>query len=258
MPDQHNSSHTGKGMGTGDQCGNPTIRIVTKDADEMLDRAPEGNAVWVWPIKLDTGPSVSEPPLPLELTIEERARAERYKFIPARWQFVAGRARLRRLLGGYLRLPPSEVPITYTAAGKPVLADSAVDLHFNVSHSHGLVVVAVASRPVGIDIERLRMVDNPEGLIRRFFSQVEQETYLALPAILREEGFFRGWTSKEALIKARGLSIACLGDFDVELHPDRPAALLAARHRDLADSSWRMAAWAPAAGYAAAVALEED
>jgi 4'-phosphopantetheinyl transferase len=100
------------------------------------------------------------------------------------------------------------------------------------------------------------MVENPEGLICRFFSQTEQATYLGLPTNLREAGFFRGWTSKEALIKARGLSIACLGDFDVELHPDRPAALIAARHFDLVASTWHLTAWAPAAGYAAAVALE--
>lgn len=256
MPRQDNSRRAGRATEAGDHSGNAPIQIVTKDADHDLDRTPEGNAVWVWPIALVTGQSAAEPPLPQELTTEERVRAERYKVASARQQFAIGRACLRRLLGHFLSLPPNEVPITYSGAGKPMLADTNAGLHFNVSHCDGLVVIAIAGQPVGIDIERLRVVENPEGLVRRFFSHAEQETYLALPASLRESGFFRGWTSKEALIKAKGLSIACLADFDVELHPDRPAALLEARHHELVGRAWPMAAWAPAAGYAAAVALE--
>src|SRR5689334_623579 len=130
------------------ESGNPPLRVVTKAASDRLDRVPEDNDVWVWSIALSSGP------LPSELTEEEKARAERYKVVSARQQFAIGRAWLRRLFGGYLQLPPNEVPITYSAAGKPILADSSTGLHFNISHSHELAVIAVATRPVGIDIEQ--------------------------------------------------------------------------------------------------------
>ena len=76
------------------------------------------------------------------------------------------------------------------------------------------------------------------------------------PPSCARPGFFRGWTCKEAIIKASGLSVAYLDGFDVELHPARPAALLAARHPVVAASAWSLAAWEPECGFAAAVAVE--
>src|SRR5207249_3409952 len=102
----------------------------------------------------------------------------------------------------------------------------------------------------------VRAVADPEGLVGRFFSAAERDAYLALPAELRPAGFFRGWTCKEAVIKAAGLSVAYLDGFDVELHPQRPAALLACRHPALVGTDWALAAWEPAGGYAAALAVE--
>ena len=50
--------------------------------------------------------------------------------------------------------------------------------------------------------------------------------------------------------------MAYLDEFDVELHPSRPAELLAARHPALVGTNWRLIALEPANGYAAAVAVE--
>jgi 4'-phosphopantetheinyl transferase len=210
--------------------------------------------VRVWVVRLDA------PPAPIEelsgcLTADERERAERFKVAKARQQFVTARGLLRRVLGGCLGVPPLEVPITYTGAGKPVLRDDAAGVHFNVTHTDGLALLALARRPVGVDVERLRTVFDPEGLVARFFSAAEREAYLALPAELRAAAFFRGWTCKEAVIKAGGLSVAYLDGFDVELHPARPAALLAARHPALVGTDWKITAWEPASGYAAALAV---
>jgi hypothetical protein len=49
-----------------------------------------------------------------------------------------------------------------------------------------------------------------------------------------------------------------LDQFDVELDPARPAAVLAARHPQLAGCGWAVADWCPAPGYAAAVAVEGE
>jgi 4'-phosphopantetheinyl transferase len=215
--------------------------------------APAADEVRVVVVPLDSPPAAADELLDC-LTDEERARAVRYKVESARRQFVTGRALLRRMLGEALGLPVRDVPIRYNANGKPLLAGS--QLHFNVTHTDGLALVALARRAVGIDVERVRAVANPEGLVGRFFSPAERVAFLALAAELRAAGFFRGWTSKEALIKASGLSVACLDEFDVELHPARPAALLAARHAVLRQSAWSLAAWEAAPGFAAAVAVE--
>lgn len=227
------------------------LRVVSAAWGEPA--APVGGEVRVWTIPLD------DPPVPTavlfdSLTPDERARAARYKVEKPRQQFVTGRGLLRRLLGELCGLAPLDVPITYTGAGKPVL-DAPATVHFNVTHTDGLALIAVADRPVGIDVERVRGLDNPDGLVERFFSAAECEAYRTLATELRPHGFFRGWTCKEAVIKAAGLSVACLGDFDVELHPLRPAALLGARHPSLLGTAWALSSWEPVAGFAAAVAV---
>jgi 4'-phosphopantetheinyl transferase len=238
---------------TGTPNSLPPLRSTNSFATESL--ALVGGEVRVWVIRLDA--RVEGIPDPLDfLTDDERTRAERYKVEKARHQFVTGRSLLRYLLGTRLGVAPREVQITYTGAGKPVLADTAAGLHFNVTHTDGLALIAFGTRPLGIDVERVRALANPEGLVARFFSPAERDAFLHLPEELRPAGFFRGWTCKEAVIKAAGLSVAYLDEFDVELHPMQPAKLLAARHPVLCGSGWGMEAWEPLSGFAAAVVME--
>lgn len=190
------------------------------------------------------------------LTPDERDRAARYRAGAVRDQFIAGRGLLRRLLAGCLDTPPHAVPITYVLNGKPVLAGGA--LHFNVSHTNGLAVIALAHRRIGVDVERTRSVPDAAGLVSRFFSPAEQAAYLRLPVECRERAFFRGWVCKEAVIKAAGATVQYLDGFDVELDPSRPPAVLAVRHPALSAEGWMVAEWEPAPGFAAALAVEGE
>lgn len=205
-------------------------------------------------IPLDRGPVNQE--LLAYLTEDERERAIRYRVEKAHHQFVTTRGILRLLLGKLLQIDPANVPIGYTGAGKPILEIDPPPLHFNVTHTDGLALIALAQRKLGIDVERLRTVANPEGLVTRFFSPAEQSEFLALDESRKMAGFFRGWTSKEALIKAAGFSVAYLDTFDVQLNPDQPARLLASRHPELMSCQWALAGLAPAEGYVAAIAVE--
>ena len=64
------------------------------------------------------------------------------------------RRALRELLGAYLDAPPEAIALVAGPLGKPELADAA--LRFNLSHSAGLALVAVArDRAVGVDVERI-------------------------------------------------------------------------------------------------------
>lgn len=204
---------------------------------------------------------LENPPLPIPtllgcLTADERERADRFRVPKPRVQFITARGILRLLLGNILGMHPEKVPIGYTGIGKPILQGLSDTLQFNVTHTDGLALIALARWRVGVDIERIRPMENPEGLVARFFSPVERTRFSSLDPSKQLNGFFRGWTCKEALIKAAGLSVAYLDEFDVELNPDEPATLLAARHQELSSSEWGLAAWAPAMGYLAAVAVE--
>jgi 4'-phosphopantetheinyl transferase len=221
--------------------------------EDMLALA--ANEVRVWEIALE------EPPLAYgdlwtRLTDDERVRAERYRVERPRQQFVIARGLLRTMLGRFLGQPPERVQLAVTGVGKPILAGVEQRPHFNVSHTDGLALIAVAHWPVGVDVERMRAITDPDGLVARFFSTAERDSYRSLPGELKQAGFFRGWTSKEAVIKAVGLSVSCLDEFDVELDPRKPARLSAARLPRLAGSAWGMVSWRPRDGYAATVALE--
>ena len=214
---------------------------------------PAADEVHVWSIDLDRLP-VGPDALAAALTPDELDRAARYRFGRVRDQFVACRGLLRRVLGGYVRTDPRSVPITYYQAGKPVLAGGTVE--FNLTHTDGMALIAVGRRRLGVDIERVRVLPDADGLVERFFSPAERAAYRAVAADRRPAAFLRGWTCKEAVIKAVGTGVLALDGFDVELDPDRPPAVLALRHPAFTETRWAIDAWEPAPGYVAALAVE--
>jgi len=94
-------------------------------------------------------------------------------------------------------------------------------------------------------------------LAKYHFSPYEYAVLQRLPAVVREEAFFLGWSRKEAYIKAwgKGLSIP-LDQFDVSLTPGEPAALIASREDPQATACWSLHALAPGTGYAGALVVE--
>ena len=206
-------------------------------------------AVYAWAVPLPEAP----PDPAGVVTADELARAARYRGDVPRAQFLAMRIALRTTLGRLLGLPPAEVPIAYVGLGKPVLADGV--FQFNVTHTDGLGLIAIADRPVGIDVERVRAVADSAGLVARFYSPAERDQFARLPAAARPAGFFRGWTCKEAVVKAVGAGSAALQAFDVDLNPDHPPAVLAGRGEPFAGGRWELAAWEPVGAYVAAVAV---
>ena len=138
----------------------------------------------------------------------ESARAARFRSPEARDRFVAGRALLKTVLGARLGRPPAVVRLRIEPSGRPELLDPEACLHFSVAHSGVRVVVALAEREVGVDIERLRPLPDALDLARRFFDASEAAALEAEPAERRSAAFLELWTRKEALLKARGLVLA--------------------------------------------------
>ena len=190
------------------------------------------------------------------LTDEERARAERFRLARVRDQFVAARGHLRALLGRYLGLEPRAVPVLYADGGKPYLPDRFA-LHFNVSHTDGLAVLAVGNSRVGVDVERVRPIPDADGLVSRFFTRRECDQFQALPPPARPAAFLRAWTRKEAVLKAIGRGVQSLDCCDVTFGEDEPPAVLELDGDRSAGGRWRLFGWEPAAGYLAAGAVEE-
>jgi 4'-phosphopantetheinyl transferase len=161
------------------------------------------------------------------------------------WTLDAGHADpLRDVLAGYLGLPPDEVPLTRTPAGKPALTIPGPT--FSLSHTGGLVVVAVTARPaVGVDVERAGRRTS-ERVMRRALTDEELHSVAALPPTERAEAFLRHWTVKEAYLKAVGTGLSAgLRTVSVD------GALTAPRIA--ADGEWSVQRFDPRPGYLGAV-----
>jgi 4'-phosphopantetheinyl transferase len=191
------------------------------------------------------------------LAPDEVARAARLYFADDRERFVIARGVLRAILARYAAVEPQRLMFCYTPFGKPMLIGEPYQttLSFNVSHSGGLALYAVArDRPVGVDVERMRAELPFDQIAARFYSPRENLTLQALPPETRREAFFRGWTRKEAYIKAQGEGLQLLQQVEVSLAPGDPARLLNAGSKQQDPQQWKLWDLAPGPGFVAALA----
>jgi 4'-phosphopantetheinyl transferase len=179
------------------------------------------------------------------LTDGEKDRAWRFRFDEPRRQFVMVRAILRRILASCCEMTSAQIPLTFGNHGKPSLQFDSLPvttprIEFNVSHSGDVGLIAIsAGAAVGIDVETSDRTTSILELAQRYFSSKESAALRNLPTDLQTAGFFRGWTSKEAYIKAKGAGLALsLASFHVEIDPTRPAALLAVDNDPAEPANW--------------------
>jgi len=217
--------------------------------------APPGAQVEVWTVDLQQGEAFIEAAV-RHLSQEERERVPKFTNAVARRNFVTSHGALRRLLSQKLGLPADQIPIHTGPQGKPLLAgELGGQLHFNLSHSGGLGLVALSERTeVGVDVECVRPVPDAMRLARRFFSGAEAAALQERAELDRPAAFFRVWTRKEAVLKATGLGIGHgLGRYEVSCEVEG-GLLRVDGDRDGA-AEWTLHSWSPMAGYLAAVAV---
>jgi 4'-phosphopantetheinyl transferase len=172
------------------------------------------------------------------LSDDELAKAERFRPDLVRTRYIAGRAALRYVLADRLGCSPASIRLSYGTNGKPMLEGGGRHVEFNLAHSGGDAVIALASRAaIGVDIELLRPIADVESLARLVFSDVERRELELAPDPV--SAFLNGWTRKEAYVKALGLGLtAPLTEITVSL--SGRAALFSTGLRDQPVSNWRL------------------
>jgi len=143
------------------------------------------------------------------LDAEERTRWQRFHYAADRQRFLVGRAFMRNVLAANLGRDPGGLLFTRTPHGKPELAgEDAGKLHFNLSHTDAMLVLALSSRhEVGVDVEAVTRKVEMLALAERYFSAQEYGELLGMDGAAQRERFFALWTLKEAWVKARGLGL---------------------------------------------------
>jgi 4'-phosphopantetheinyl transferase len=160
----------------------------------------------------------------LTLSAAEQGRHDGFRFDRHRRQFLVSHSLVRDVLSHYAPVPPSEWRFRVSEYGWPSVAwngASPLDLRFNLSHTEGRSIVAVARGvDIGVDVESTASGRGVSGIAERYFSAAEIAQLSQHP-----EWFFDFWTLKEAYIKARGFGLAIpLNSFSFSLaNPDRPA-----------------------------------
>ncbi len=194
------------------------------------------------------------------LSLEERARADRFRAEKDRNSWIVARGLLRVILSYYLDMDPRLFRFRYNAWGKPSLEYpfQAMRLQFNLSHSSNLALYAFTlSRHIGVDIEHMSSMFDYEALAQVSFSPYERAMLHTLPEEAKRKAFFHCWTRKEAYIKAEGKGFSMRPDsFDVSLMPGEAAQLLQSRENPEGVTHWSLQDLVPATDYAGTVAVE--
>ncbi|WP_267241518.1 4'-phosphopantetheinyl transferase family protein [Streptomyces sp. PR69] len=187
------------------------------------------------------------------LDAEETARLTAFVHDRDRDTYAVAHVTLRELLGERLGLPPAEVKLARRPCvgcggphGRPHVPGDPV--HFSLSHAHDAVLIALAERAVGIDVETLptpaTALDVAEQLHPAERGELRLLHRLDRPAELTA-AFARCWTRKEALLKGTGAG----------LNEDLTLRYVGTGPRPAPQNGWLLADLPAPAGCAAALAV---
>jgi 4'-phosphopantetheinyl transferase len=190
------------------------------------------------------------------LSPDERARAARFLREGHGSRFIAGRAGLRTVLGGWMGVLPGEVLFEYGEKGKPRVKTGPF---FNLSHSEGVALLAVSTvSEVGVDIEKIDSATDILAIASNWFSAEECSAMRALTHQWEQrDRFFSLWACKEAYLKATGKGItAGLNSCTVHFGQEEDRIVVPSQPGE--EQRWRLRRLSVHTGYAAAVCYERS
>lgn len=192
----------------------------------------------------------------------ERERWHRLKTWRGRREYLLTRELVRTTLSQYARVDPRAWRFTANRYGRPEIAapDCGLALRFNVTHTAGLIVCAVAwARDVGVDVEAWDRPRSVLALADRFFSPHEAAAIRGLSAVDQDSHFVRLWTLKEAYVKARGVGLATgLRDASFTIADDAAVRVGFSAAVDDDAGRWQFALLAPTVRHCIAVAVRTE
>jgi 4'-phosphopantetheinyl transferase len=185
-----------------DHDSDPRAEIL---ASAALARVPEEDQILIWLGAPNADISAVRAAAAPLLDPEEEVAAMRLHDAADQCASLAAHAGARIMLGAAIGVSPSRVRIRRGEYGKPLL-DGGI-LHFSLAHVRGAVAIALARRPVGIDIERKVVLPDINAIAATAFARESCKALDAAEGEARTEMFYRFWTLGEAFIKATGLGV---------------------------------------------------
>ncbi|MFW6693112.1 4'-phosphopantetheinyl transferase family protein [Streptomyces sp. MAR4 CNX-425] len=225
---------------------NPTL-----DPGEVRPPAP-GDPPALWTVDAARHATQAALAAPAVLDEEERRRAAAFRRTRDRDTYTVAHVALRMLLGAQLGLAPHRVdlvreacPLCGQAHGRPAVTGGR--LHFSLSHSDRLVLLAFAAEPVGVDAEALPSARAAAEIAGALHPREATELGL-LPPAERPAACARIWARKEAYLKGIGTGLA----------RDPSLDYLGAAPGPVGVARWQVVDVAVPPGFAAAVASPSE
>lgn len=135
------------------------------------------------------------------LTEEEIIKSKDYKSEIAKINYLVSREILNLSLTGLLEKGINDLIVKRDKNNKPYL-ENTIGLKFNISHTEGLVLLAISKREVGIDVEKINFKFEFKDILENCFTRDE---------IINIDNniisFYRYWTAKEAYLKCDGIGL---------------------------------------------------
>jgi 4'-phosphopantetheinyl transferase len=194
-------------------------RNLTAEMDALLQSDLH---MWVALYHQWTGPDCAERSRVI-LTRDELDTEKRFRFEEDRLRYRTTRFVVRTVLSRYAPIRAADWRFKTNIFGRPeILNPEGEDLRFNISHSRGVIVLALTrARDVGVDVERVNGFDISWDLVTRYFASDEIAQLAGSSGASFQRKFYEFWTLKESYIKARGLGFSLpLDRFGFDLRMD--------------------------------------
>lgn len=186
--------------------GAPT-RPAPAEPVALKPREPARGAVHIWYLRTADLDSHQFAECRKILSKDELRKADEHKAPGERDARVAAWALARRSLSKVLDVPPSEWEFAADADGKPRITrpESGRALHFNLSHTDGLVVCAISTDgEIGVDAERILNTGQTMPDVDGLLQSDEMNALSKLSPQEQNATLCRAWTAKEAVSKCIG------------------------------------------------------
>ncbi|WP_454801975.1 4'-phosphopantetheinyl transferase family protein [Mucilaginibacter phyllosphaerae] len=208
------------------------------------------NEVHVWRISISQNIKRLEQYEAL-LTPDESLRAGKYRQQKDTYRFIISRGAQRIILGQYLNTPPAQLQFVLAGNKKPRLVNTDGQIvNYNLSHAGDWIVLAVATLPVGADVEYIDEAFLFLDILADNFSR-EEAAYINQQN--STERFFTLWTRKEAILKATGQG---LGEH-LPLTPALDGEHILDGSLTGSDKNWLLNSFMLQAGYVSTIVAED-
>jgi len=178
------------------------------------------------------------------LSTDELKKIQRFKFEEHQQLSYLSKLVLRWGLADVTGETPESFCFSKGKHGKPYIKNRP-DLHFNLSHTKDIVVLAVSQAEslsrLGVDVEQVNARRGSYKLANRFFSVSEKHQLLEQTPweTAGVERFNQFWTLKEAFIKVLGTGLATpLKKFAFDLTSPREIKLSVDPDVEVGDTPW--------------------